>query len=223
MPYNCIILKEIFGGSVEMDQVTFLTTNWEKIDPPVGNSKDEKIQRALADDINDGMVLESLLDSNACEAWKVIDRVIEDAREWPKEKTQYRMVEWGRMRVVRRIARLIQKELDLLREELNETKAGQKVIKALRECYAEEKETLTPLRDKMRRDDITAAAKEAVEKELLEMHSIFKKRFQACFYRAVDLRAPIGQAIIDQYFDDLPEEVRARLLLLTEHLIITSF
>jgi predicted RNA binding protein with dsRBD fold (UPF0201 family) len=85
-------------------------------------------------------------------------------------------------------------ELDALRKELYQTKAGQKVAKALRECYAEEKATLKPLRDEMRRDDITAAAKEAAEKDLLEKHSIFKKRFQACFYRAFDLRAPIGPA-----------------------------
>jgi hypothetical protein len=37
-PYNWKNLKEIFGKSAGMDQVTFLTTDWEKIDPPDGNS-----------------------------------------------------------------------------------------------------------------------------------------------------------------------------------------
>jgi hypothetical protein len=50
-------------------------------------------------------------------------------------------------------------KLDILREELNKTKAGQKVVKALRECYTEQKATLKPLRDEVRRDHITAAAK----------------------------------------------------------------
>jgi hypothetical protein len=157
-------------------------------------------------------VFERLLESNAREAWKVIDRVIEDASEWPKWRGQYgdKRVNLGEKRALMPKVRPVQRELDALREELNQTKAGQKVVKALRECYAEQKATLQPLRDEMRRDDITAAAKEAAEKELLEKYSIFKKRFQACFYRAVDLRIPIRQAIVDQYFDDLPDEqVRA--------------
>jgi predicted RNA binding protein with dsRBD fold (UPF0201 family) len=210
-------LKEIFGKSVEMDQVTFLTTHWKRIDPSVGNLRELEFREVLADDFNDGLVFERLPELNAGEARKVVDRVIEDASEWAKARKQYKKVEWGRMRVVKRTARQIQKELDVLLEELNETKAGQKVVKALRECSTEQKAILQPLRDEMRRDDITAAAKEAAEKELFEKHLIFKTRFQACFYRAVDLRAPIGPAIIDHYFDNLPEEeVRARLLLFTE-------
>jgi hypothetical protein len=41
-------------------------------------------------------------------------------------RKQYRKVEWGRMRVVKWAAGRIQKELDVLREELNGTNAGQK-------------------------------------------------------------------------------------------------
>jgi hypothetical protein len=207
-PYDWENLKENFGGSVEMDQVTFLTTNWENIDPPTGNSGEQMIRGALGYDINDGLVFERLMELNAREAWKVIDRVIEDASEWPKWKEQYRdrRVNLGEKRALMPKVRPVQRELDALREELNQTKAGQKVVKALRECYAEEKETLQPLRDEMRRDNITAAAKEAAEKELSEKYLIFRKRFQSCFLRAADLRIPIGQPIVDQYFDYLPDE-----------------
>jgi hypothetical protein len=209
-PYGWKNFNNIFRGSVEMDRVTILTTNWEKVEPRAWNLEEERIRGALGDDINVGLVFERLLEFNAPEAWKVIDRVIEDASIWPKEKTQYKKAERGRMRAIKWTARGIQKELNLLREELNETKEGRKVVKALRKCYAEQKATLQPLRAEVGRDDITAVAKEAAEKNLWEKHLIFKKRFQDCFNRAVDLRIPIGHCIVDHYFDDLPdEEVRA--------------
>lgn len=154
------------------------------------------------DDIEYGLVFEQMIEWNADEAWRIID--IELA--WIEERNWYRKAEWGMKRHQRWMVQLMQRELDILRGELSQTKAGKKVLISLRRCYTDQSAALGPLRDEVATEDITPEAKKVAQKELMEQHLVFRKRFQQCFDQATLLEVQVGRRIVDFYFDELPAE-----------------
>lgn len=194
-------LKKIWqGAGVEMDKVTFVTMGQETGGSGTVISEEMRIQEALMEDIEDGLDFEQMAEQNADEAWRVIDVNL----AWIEERGLYRKAEWGTKRYQRWMVKLMRRELNALRGELSETKAGKKVLESLRKCYADQSADLGPLRDEITREGITPEEKRVVEQELTEKHLIFRARFQECFNKVTALKIPVGQQLVELYFGKLP-------------------
>lgn len=185
---------------MEMDTVTFLTTGWQNINLEAANSEVVRIEEALTMNMKDGMVFEQMVEENADEGWRIINVDL----AWVEERKSYKRAEWANKRNQRWMVNVMQKELNILRNELSKTRDGKKVLESLRKCYADQRAELGPLQVEVEREDITAGVKKATEKELMEKHLVFRKRFQECFNRATALKILVGQPVVNFYFDELP-------------------
>ncbi|KXN80781.1 hypothetical protein AN958_07389 [Leucoagaricus sp. SymC.cos] len=74
-PQKWDALKTIFEGMVEMNQVMFLSTRWDKAKVGTGEKEEKKIQKALREDTEKGLGFEQLRRLVLDDAWGTMDRI----------------------------------------------------------------------------------------------------------------------------------------------------
>jgi hypothetical protein len=197
-------INDVRGAIVEMEQMTFLTTNWENIRLEEGHRQLAKIQQALVGDIRRGLIFEQLMSQSTEEIWSIIDEIIEYASEWLEERMLYKQSERGRMRVVGWKTKQVQRDLDKLRQDLSKTHAGQRVLVTLRQLFEDQKAALQPLLDQIAQEDVPPEARKQVELDLEKVYLSFRKRFQECFDNVGQLNVAVGKRALEFYFRDIP-------------------
>jgi hypothetical protein len=83
-------------GAVEMDQITFLSTGWERVSGENGEQEEERIREALRKDVEQGLAFEALWDLDGNEARGVIEDVIASSSQEARNKRKQERDELNR-------------------------------------------------------------------------------------------------------------------------------
>jgi hypothetical protein len=66
-----------------VDQVTFLSTGWEKVSRESGHQEEQRIWEALRKEVEQGLAFEALWNQDDNEAWRVIgDIIVSSSQLW---------------------------------------------------------------------------------------------------------------------------------------------
>ncbi|KXN81431.1 hypothetical protein AN958_04600 [Leucoagaricus sp. SymC.cos] len=207
-------LKEIFEGTVKMDQVSLLLTGWEEVSLEKGVEWELKIRRALTEDVESGLLFERLRLQDEDLAWSVLYEVIDLSyvgligKRCIEARLKRNGITEDDIRAELHLA-LLQKEIDELCVELNKSVKERKLRKEIQKYFIDRQARFESLLVQMDDNHEIPRKKKEAEATLEDEYLIFRKTMWAFFEEIEKLHICIGPRLKEFYgFKCGPDEVR---------------
>ncbi|KXN89785.1 hypothetical protein AN958_05150 [Leucoagaricus sp. SymC.cos] len=199
-PEDCRELEDIFEGTVKMDQVSLLLTGWEEVRLEKGVEWELKIRRALAKNVESGLLFEHLRFQDEVLAWSVLDEMADlscvrlDGKKHIEVRVKKRDITGEEIRV-----EVLQKEIDGLCVKLNRSAEGRKLCEEIQKYFADRQAWMESLFAQMDDNHEIPRKKKEAEATLEHGYLIFRKTMWAFFEEIERLRIEIGPMLENFY------------------------
>ena len=186
-PYKNLRMFGELCGDLAMNQVVLVTTMWERVVGPIGESREKELHSIFWKSLREkGSEVDSLKIASYQEAWKIINKVVN--RHLQNKKTE---------------AVLLQEELVDQKIKLSETHAGKALYTDLQRKLAEQKETMKTLLVQVQKSSDPHLAK-----ELKREYDRVQKEFDRAFDEAQSLKRSLWERIFSTLFPKSTKSVR---------------
>lgn len=178
-PYKNLRMFGELCGDLAMNQVVLVTTMWERVVGPIGESREKELHSIFWKSLREkGSEVDSLKIASYQEAWKIINKVVN--RHLQNKQTE---------------AVLLQEELVDQKIKLSETHAGKALYTDLQRKLAEQKETMKTLLVQVQKSSDPHLAK-----ELKREYDRVQKEFDRAFDEAQSLKRSLWERIFSTLF-----------------------
>lgn len=210
-------LEGILGNMANMDQVVFLTTNWEHVTQGIGQKEELKIQEALREPVEEGLIFERLTETGFLSAWGAVQRVIcassgDEAEVRKKMGVQKRVKREEEKKEINEEWRIgqIQPEIDELYAQLNKTEDGRRMCARLKKAAADQDKYMVPLLAQTDRVELEPEEKAILEKKIEEEYLLCLREFRGHFEELRLMGFSIGFNLREFYGLRDPERSKKR-------------
>ncbi|KAF5354256.1 hypothetical protein D9756_006905 [Leucocoprinus leucothites] len=217
--YGWNSMKEIFEGDVkvEMDNVTFLSTCWDKVDLEKGQKQEQRIREVLRSDMERGLAFGQLPWMDKDEAWCFVHEITALTRASLDGKAEDRSKRLGMITdhiLERRIKRdaeerkkaeedsrviYLQNELGELYAELDKTEYGRGIRAKFWRADDDQKRILEPLLAQADKEGLKPTEKERLERMIEEEYILCLREFRGHFAEVRAMGIVVGYNLREFY------------------------